>query len=251
MNEIIKAANFPMQPNKSQTLAGKSLLLFLNYGEGATVENPKWGLVGGQRNSPLSMSGDEIDGSDKASGGWGESLQGTKSWSIEQEGVYKVNNEMLDALRYAFVNDIAVHIMRLDKYGNAVKGFANITEFSDDNPHDDVATVTMTLSGIGKPEFVTNEPDPRNTANAISDLAATSESAGTVNLTFAAPAGAAAVVLQQSEDGTEFTDTDVAIENTATSAEVSGVKAGKAYFRLKVNGGDKTGYSNIATVTVS
>ena len=28
MNEIIKAANFPMQPNKSQTLAGKSLLLF-------------------------------------------------------------------------------------------------------------------------------------------------------------------------------------------------------------------------------
>ena len=239
MNEMIKAANFPMQPNKSQTLAGKSLLLFLNYGEGATVENPKWGLVGGQRNSPLSMSGDE-------SGGWGESLQGTKSWSIEQEGVYKVNNEMLDALKYAFVNDIAVHIMRLDKYGNAVKGFANITEFSDDNPHDDVATVTMTLSGIGKPEFVTNEPDPRNTANAISDLAATSESAGTVNLTFAV-----AVVLQQSEDGTEFTDTDVAIENTATSAEVSGVKAGKAYFRLKVNGGDKNGYSNIATVTVS
>ena len=38
----------------------------------------------------------------------------TKSWSIEQEGVYKVNNEMLDALKYAFVNDIAVHIMRLD-----------------------------------------------------------------------------------------------------------------------------------------
>ena len=64
-------------------------------------------------------------------------------------------------------------------------------------------------------------------------------------------AGAAAVVLQQSEDGTEFADTDVAIENTATSAEVSGVKAGKAYFRLKVNGGDKNGYSNIATVTVS
>ena len=71
----------------------KACCCFLNYGEGATVENPKWGLVGGQRNSPLSMSGDEIDGSDKASGGWGESLQGTKSWSIEQEGVYKVNNE--------------------------------------------------------------------------------------------------------------------------------------------------------------
>ena len=37
MNEMIKAANFPMQPNKSQTLAGKSLLLFLNYGEGLSL----------------------------------------------------------------------------------------------------------------------------------------------------------------------------------------------------------------------
>lgn len=89
MNEIIKAANFPMQPNKSQTLAGKSLLLFLNYGEGATVENPIWGLVGGQRNSPLSMSGDEIDGSDKASGGWGESCKGLKAGVLSRKAFIK------------------------------------------------------------------------------------------------------------------------------------------------------------------
>lgn len=251
MNNIL-AANFPVQPNKSQTLAGKSILLFLNYGPGATVENPKWGLVGGQRNSPLSMSGDEVDGSDKASGGWGENLQGTKTWSIEQEGVYKVNNEMLDALKYAFMEDIAVHIMRLDKYGNAVKGWANITEFSDDNPHDDVATVTMTLSGIGKPEFTTNEPDPRNIANAITDLAATSTAAGTVNLTFTAPAEATAAVLQQSADGITFTDTDVEITDSTTSATVNGLSANsKLSFRLKVNGGSHNGYSNIANVTVA
>ena len=87
MNEIIKAANFPIAAKQKSKRWLVKPAVVLNYGEGATVENPKWGLVGGQRNSPLSMSGDEIDGSDKASGGWGESLQGTKSWSIEQEGV--------------------------------------------------------------------------------------------------------------------------------------------------------------------
>lgn len=89
MNEIIKAANFPMQPNKSQTLAGKSLLLFLNYGEGATVENPKWGLVGGQRNSPLSMSGDEIDGSDKQAAAGVKACKGLKAGVLSRKAFIK------------------------------------------------------------------------------------------------------------------------------------------------------------------
>ena len=60
---------FPKNTNASQSMAGKNLLLYIAYGEGATVEDPIWNLVGGQRNSPLSMSADEIDASDKSSGG--------------------------------------------------------------------------------------------------------------------------------------------------------------------------------------
>lgn len=151
--------NLPKFTGASQSLAGKNVLLYVAYGEGATTSGP-WVLVGGQKNSPLSMSADEIDASDKASGGWGETLQGTKKWSIEQECVYKLNDEGFDIIRHAFLKDIPVYIMRRDKNGNAVKGWANITEFSDDNPHDDVATATVTFSGIGEPVFTTDEPDP-------------------------------------------------------------------------------------------
>lgn len=251
MTLAINPAYYPQNTNASQSLAGKNLLLYIAYGEGATVENPNWNLVGGQRNSPLSMSADEIDASDKSSGGWGETLQGTKTWSIEQECVYKVNDNGFDIMRYAFLNDIPVYLMRRDKNGNAVKGFANITEFSDDNPHDDVATATVTFSGIGAPEFSTNEPDPGATSGKIMDLAATAGSSGEADLTFAKISGATAIVVQTSTNGIDFEDDDTEIENGATSATVTGLQAGVTYFRLKVNGGAQNGYSNVALCTVT
>lgn len=242
---------YPQNTNASQSMAGKNLLLYIAYGEGATVESPIWNLVGGQRNSPLSMSADEIDASDKSSGGWGETLQGTKTWSIEQECVYKVNDNGFDIMRYAFLNDIPVYLMRRDKNGNAVKGFANITEFSDDNPHDDVATATVTFSGIGAPEFSTNEPDPGAADGAIDDLAATAGTGGQANLTFSKITGAAAIVLQTSTNGIDFADDDTVISNGATTATVTGLDTGVTYFRLKVNGGAQNGYSNVAVCTVT
>lgn len=242
---------YPQNTNASQSMAGKNLLLYIAYGEGATVESPIWNLVGGQRNSPLSMSADEIDASDKSSGGWGETLQGTKTWSIEQECVYKVNDNGFDIMRYAFLNDISVYLMRRDKNGNAVKGFANITEFSDDNPHDDVATATVTFSGIGAPEFSTNEPDPGAADGAVTDLAATAGTSGQAELAFTKITGATAIVLQTSTNGIDFTDNNTSIANGATTATVTGLDAGVTYFRLKVNGGAQNGYSNVAVCTVT
>ena len=246
----INEANLPKFTDGSQSMAGKNVLLYMVYGDSPTADGP-WMLVGGQRNSPLSMSADEIDASDKASGGWGETLQGTKTWSIEQECVYKVNDEGFDALKYAFLHDIPVRIMRRDKNGNAVKGWANITEFSDDNPHDDVTTATVTFSGIGAPEFTTDEPDPRSTTGAITDLTATDGSGGKANLTFTEITGANGIVLQTSQNGIDFTDNDtVYIRNGMTTDEVSGL-SGVTYFRLRVNGGSKNGYSNVAVATVT
>lgn len=160
----INKANFPAMTNTSKTLAGKSILLYVNYGTNATVENPIWKLIGGQKNTPLTMSADEIDASDKTSDGWGETLQGSKTWSIEQESVYKADDESIEIIKYAFINDVPLHIMRLDKYGNAMVGFATVTEFSDDNPHDDVASLTISLQGKGAPEFKTGVTLPDTAA---------------------------------------------------------------------------------------
>lgn len=242
--------NLPKFTGASQSLAGKNVLLYVAYGEDASTSGP-WVLVGGQKNSPLSMSADEIDASDKASGGWGETLQGTKTWSIEQECVYKIGDEGFDILRHAFLKDIPLYIMRRDKNGNAVKGWVNITEFSDDNPHDDVATATVTFSGIGAPVFSTDEPDPGSTTGAIKDLAAADATGGKANLTFTVINGATGIILQTSTNGIDFTDNDtVYIRNGATKAEVSDL-TGVTYFRLKVNGGGQNGYSNVAVATIT
>ena len=149
------------------------------------------------------------------------------------------------------MNDIPVYLMRRDKNGNAVKGFANITEFSDDNPHDDVATATVTFSGIGEPEFSTNEPDPGAADGAVDDLTATAGTGGQANLTFSKITGANAIVLQTSTNGIDFADDDTVIGNGATTATVTGLDAGVTYFRLKVNGGAQNGYSNVAVCTVT
>lgn len=76
---------FPKNTNASQSMAGKNLLLYIAYGEGATVEDPIWNLVGGQRNSPLSMSADEIDAVIKAP------AAGVKRCRVPKPGVLNRN----------------------------------------------------------------------------------------------------------------------------------------------------------------
>jgi hypothetical protein len=80
---------------------------------------------------------------------------------IEEDFSVTVNDESVEIVKYAFLNNIPLHIMRWDKEGNAMTGFATVTEFSDDNPHDDVASVTISLQGKGAPEFKTGVADPR------------------------------------------------------------------------------------------
>lgn len=51
-------------------LVGKNVLVYINFGEGATEAAPVWTLIGGQRSASLSMTADDIDASNKASSGW-------------------------------------------------------------------------------------------------------------------------------------------------------------------------------------
>ena len=39
----------PKMKSTSEKLLGKNVLVFLNYGEAASEESPKWTLIGGQR----------------------------------------------------------------------------------------------------------------------------------------------------------------------------------------------------------
>lgn len=141
-------------------LAGKDVLLYVNYGASASEEAPKWVLVGGQQNTPLEKEAAEIDASDKTSGGWSTTKPGLKTWSMEHESIYKGNDEGLAVLEYAFDNELPVHIMRRDKSGKAQKGWAYVTKYSDDNAHDGVVSATISLKGVGPLTPSTDEPDP-------------------------------------------------------------------------------------------
>ena len=156
------ALNPEYLPKKEQTnvgMAGKDVLLYVAYGSGASTSGP-FVLVGGQRNTPLEQERAEIDITDKCSGGNSETILGVKTWGMEQECVYKGNNEGLAILEYAFDNELPVYLMRRDKLGHAVKGWAVITKYSDDTPYDDAVSATISIKGCGPLEKVESEPDP-------------------------------------------------------------------------------------------
>ena len=136
-------------------LVGKNVLVYINFGEDATEAVPKWTLIGGQRSASLSMTADDIDASNKASGGWGETYPGTKSTELSMDGIINTNDDGYAALKDAFVKGEAVDLCRYATDGTADRNWYNITELSDETPHDDMATFSLTAGGVGAPHFYT------------------------------------------------------------------------------------------------
>ncbi|SUP42247.1 phage tail tube protein [Veillonella criceti] len=150
-------------------LLGKEVLLYINFGVGATEDSPKWTLIGGQTTADFSMSADEIDANNKASNGWGESYAGIKSTELALEGILCKSDDGIKAVKEAFLKGESVDICRYAIDGTADRNWYNITEFSDKTPHDDMATFSITLKGIGEPKFYsgkTTVDDVKGTANA-------------------------------------------------------------------------------------
>jgi len=134
-------------PDKSVAEVGKDILLYVNKGADATA--PEWQLVGGQRNSPLNKTADSIDASHKTSGGWKQNLSGLKSWTVDYSGLLILDDDGVAILDYAFNNDKQVFVKI--EYSNKTyqTGWAHVTSFNTDSSHTDVATLSVTLTGVG------------------------------------------------------------------------------------------------------
>ena len=150
-------------------LVGKNVLVYINFGESATESSPKWTLIGGQRSASLSMTADDIDATNKASDGWGETYAGLKSTELSMDGIINKNDEGYAALKDAFVKGEAVDLCRYATDGTADRNWYNITELSDETPHDDMATFSMTAGGVGKPKFYTGLASINDVTGDISD----------------------------------------------------------------------------------
>lgn len=140
------AVVLPSNPDASVATAGKDYTLYVNTG---TVSVPVWTKVGGQRNSPLNQSADTIDVTHKGSGGYKSTIAGLKGWDISLDALAMLDDPGVDAIEYAYDNSKQVNIKfeRPDlKYRT---GWASVTEFSIDPPHDGEATISGSLQGVG------------------------------------------------------------------------------------------------------
>lgn len=141
--------SLPENPNVSVSTLGKDYLLSVNTG---TVAVSKWVPVAGQRNTTMNRSAEEIDCSDKTSGGWKVTLAGLRSWSMEMENVAVLDDEGAEAVDFAYNNGKELHC-RLDcPNGDAYIGWGSVTECNIDTAHDDVASISATINGNGRLE---------------------------------------------------------------------------------------------------
>lgn len=149
----ITVADLPTPSSTSSATVGKDFLIYVNTGK--TEAAPTWTVVGGQRNSKLNLTADEIDVSDKTTGGWGAKLAGTRNWSFELSGLVMLNDDGVAALQGLFMAGKLAHVKFEYPDKSYQTGWAAITNFSYDTPHDGAATLSGTLSGNGALSDVT------------------------------------------------------------------------------------------------
>lgn len=159
----------PTRSASEDKLVGKQVLLYINYGESATEVAPVWCLVGGQRNANLSMTADDIDASNKSSGGWGETYAGIKRTELTFDGIVCKSDDGYAALKDAYIKGEAVDMCRYADDGTAERNWYNITDLSDETPYDDMATFSCTMGGIGKPRFYSGLTSINDVVGLISD----------------------------------------------------------------------------------
>ena len=158
--------NLPKAPKTNEVTVGKSY--FLKVAKLDDQNKVVWVKVGGQRNSGITKNSESIDASHKTSGGWKSTLPGMLSWGTERDGLMMLNDEGVAIVELAFNQNELVAVMFEYPDGTHEVGWAAVTEFSIDTPHDDVASLTGSLEGNGPlSERTTEEVDIYNIGKSV------------------------------------------------------------------------------------
>lgn len=145
--------NLPENPATDIAEAGKDVLLYI--GKSGSGEQEVFALVGGQRNSTIEMTSDSLDASHKGSGGWKTNKPGMKGWKSSFDGLQIMSDEGAQIMEHCFRNDKQIHAKFVYPDKSFQLGWAFVTEFTRDNPHDGIATIKATLDGVGEISEIT------------------------------------------------------------------------------------------------
>ena len=145
--------SLPDNPDTNIAEAGKDVLLYIGKSGSGTTE--AFDLVGGQRNSTIERSANSLDASHKGSGGWTANKPGLKSWKSSFDGLQIMSDEGAQVMEHCFREGKQVHAKFVYPDASYQIGWAYITEFTRDNPHDGIATIKATMEGVGEISEIT------------------------------------------------------------------------------------------------
>lgn len=139
-----------------QALAGKDLILAIWDSTGENLL-----AIKGQQGLTINRSADSIEITSKdTEGDWKSKIAGMKEWSIDTDGLYYVSDTSHTALSTAFENGepVCVKVVNKKSKKGMFAGFAVITDYPLEAPHDDAVTFSITLEGQGKLVDITANP---------------------------------------------------------------------------------------------
>ena len=153
-------------------VSGKRLVMFVNYGSGATAQNPVWTLLGGCTSNALSLSAEASSQQTKDTGYWPITAITSKSFEVNADVIMMRDNEA----------QAAVEEFMLDDDITAEKGLLNIaivdldtlewydlkvapTSWEITAESEDMVTKSFAATGSGAPKKKTGfvVPDTTNT----------------------------------------------------------------------------------------
>ena len=111
--------------------------------------------LGYQSNGTLNISADTIDVATKETGGWGEVLPGTKSWSIDVDGLMSYAGTDTDnggqTLADAIINDTLLTVSwETDTTGDVTySGDVYVSSLQLGGSNNEGATYSGTMDGVG------------------------------------------------------------------------------------------------------
>ncbi|AQT84290.1 phage major tail protein, TP901-1 family [Paenibacillus larvae subsp. larvae] len=131
----------------TKAIAGKDILLAIFDKTGTKLL-----AIAGQKGLKINRSKDSIEITSKDTrGGWKSKIGGMKEWSIDNDGLYVMDDESHEALGQYFDGDDPVCIKvvnQRDKKG-MFGGLAIVTDYSFEAPFDDAMTYSIKLDGMG------------------------------------------------------------------------------------------------------
>lgn len=131
----------------AKAVAGKDILLTIYNEDGSKLL-----AISGQQGLTINRSADSIEITSKdTQGGWKSKIAGMKEWSIDNDGIYALNDESHSLLSQAFENSDPVCIKVIDtkRKRGMFGGLAVITDYPLEAPYDDSMTYSLTLEGMG------------------------------------------------------------------------------------------------------